>query len=199
MISKIKNTFGFIAVAIVIILLIVLIKQLPLIVMSIITFMCTVTSCIYAGLSVEKITGEKMNVAVWPFKILFHGAFVIVSWTFFNSPWTYIIMLAILSILSMLNKEGAHRRLSWQYLIIQYSIILCFAVANHADKSGEVFLKASYLLWIIIPVVIAFICNVGISTFLSWLRSKQEKAATTAKTVSRKVIKKLDNIAESSN
>lgn len=199
MVNRIKNTFGFILAAILIILLIVFIRQVPLIMMSAITIVCTTISCIYASLSVEKVTGEKMSVAVWPFKLLFHGAFVILSWNYFNNPWVYITMLAILSALSILNTEGAHRRLSWKYLIIQYAIVLCFAVANYADRNGEVFLKIRYLLWIAIPVLVAFICNEGISAFLNRLRSKQETVATAAKVVSRKVVRKLDNLAEQSS
>ena len=136
-----------------------------------------------------------MSIAIWPIKILFHGVFVILSWKFFNSPWVYICMLAVLALLSILNTEGAHRRLSWQFLIIQYGILLIFAVSRYADRHGGIY-KGIYFWWWILPILIAFIANMGVSAFLAWLKTKKNKATDKAKNISKKVVRKLDSLAE---
>lgn len=161
------------------------------IILSLVTVACTILSCIYAALSVRKVTGESMSPAVWLIMILLNGVFVMLSWTFFNNPWVYITVLAALSVLSILNKEGERRRLSWWYLILQYSIVLLFAVANYADRHNGIY-KGSYVLWWLIPILVAVICNFGINSFLN--RGKKVKSA--AKAVGKKLVNKLDSLAE---
>ena len=165
--------------------------------LTLIVVVCTIISCIYASLSKKHNGKEGISQAYWFFSILFNGVFTFVSWEYFNNPWVYIVALAILSILSLLNREGIRRRLSWFFMIVAYSVLLVFSVAEYATTKGEWHIKLHLVCWWLVPIVVALVCNYGLNVFFQWLRAKGKRIKTTAKVASKKVINKLDSLAES--
>ena len=171
MAKKVIPIFGFILAIISLILLVAFIKHETVVFFAVVAVFCTLISCIYQDLSVKKITGEGIRGISWVIQIAFNGAFAVLSWTYFNNPWVYLIIL--------------------------YSLMIVFSVSHYADVHGGVY-KGYYFWWWITPIAVASIANFGVSNFCSWLRAKKKNTLATAKVVSKKVITKLDNIAENS-
>lgn len=197
MAKKVIPIFGFILAIISLILLVAFIKHETVVFFAVVAVFCTLISCIYQDLSVKKITGEGIRGISWVIQIAFNGAFAVLSWIYFNNPWVYAVMLLLLAILSSFNTEGVHRQYAWGFLIILYSLMIVFSVSHYADVHGGVY-KGYYFWWWITPIAVASIANFGVSNFCSWLRAKKKNTLATAKVVSKKVITKLDNIAENS-
>ncbi len=168
-----------------------------LIIFAFLTIILTTISTIFANLSLDQF-GSKANIFILPFRVILHGAIILLTWKFFNNPWVYITMLAIIAIISTRNREGAHRKYSWEALLVLYFIVLLFSVANYADRHNGVY-KISYLFWSIIPFIAATVANFGIPSAIAWFHKKQERAKDKTKTISDKVVRKLDNIAKQSS
>ncbi len=115
-------------------------------------------SAAFRGLSVEEVTGEKMAAWVYPIVVLIHGLFATISVAYFCTPLTYTVILIVLGMLAVINREGAYRGTSWFVLIMLYSCLLFLSISKQMDATGATKFDPVMFCWVV-PVVFAILAN----------------------------------------
>ncbi len=110
-------------------------------------------AALLASESMEELRGKILPAPAWVLFVAINvimGALIKVA-----HPMLYVIVLVILAILQLANREGSKRRGSWNNLALGYSIVLILSTVQ--SRIGKGF--TPWALLIIVPIVLPFIAG----------------------------------------
>lgn len=108
-----------------------------------------------AAESMSEARGKQMRLSTWLIFILINGVMGLLFKI--AHPAVYAIVLIILAILQLLNREGKKRRKSWNILAIAYSIVLILSTVAYFERHAKMFSGWAWL--IVIPILLPFIAS----------------------------------------
>ena len=124
-----------------------------------------------AAESMSEVRGKQMRFSTWLIFILINGVMGLLFKI--AHPAVYAIVLIILAILQLLNREGKRRRKSWNILAIAYSIVLILSTVAYFERNNKMFSGWAWL--IVIPILLPFIASLIQAIRLNGRKSRRKE------------------------
>ena len=154
----------------------------------------SVCSTIATVQSREEVYGDRPSLIAIILKVVFWTAFSGLTAVHFSKPWLYIIIILILAVLQLLNREGARRAVAWNYLILLNTLLLLLSIAGIFDSGKTV--KVPVMVLMLIPSALAFVIGVWKVAMLDKYGAAKIKTKVTKTTKTEKANKSNKATAE---
>lgn len=115
--------------------------MMEMIITAAVAVILTGLKCAYQARSIREISDNEESISAFSvmFSIVLHGIIYVALIRYAGGEmlWSAIyvcwIILGIIALLSIFNREGSYRRDSWTFLILLYGFALAVALAKRAD------------------------------------------------------------------
>lgn len=132
-----------------------------IIIAAVVAAILTILKCVYQATSLKECYERSLPALAWAISIALHEAICVLLaryaggeflWAAILTCW---IILGVIGLLSIFNREGEYRRDSWNCLILLYGAALLMCLAKRQDAGTLT--TATIVVSVIIVIVVLFL------------------------------------------